>query len=217
MPKQVADSTHEMAGPVPATFQQGDCGRAALAPVADGCENGADHEAAIRRYAVQRRLPERSVEAWLKLGAEGARMLLELSVALKLRTGQLAAVIELVAEIALREGTTAVSVLKRGEITSIAKGVGSAPERASKLLNVLRILRYPELNRALAKLQSAVEALRLPRSVTVGLPKDLSSGQLSIEIRAGSLAELDEAVRALREASARFSEIFDSLEGADEL
>jgi hypothetical protein len=176
----------------------------------------AAEQAAIRRFGQKRHLPQRSVEAWLALGADAGRMLLGLSAALNLRTGQLAAVLDMLPEVALREGVSPAAVLARPEIKRIAAAPGSAPERASKLLAALRVLRYPRLSRALAKLQGQIEALRMPAGAAVMLPRELSSGQLVIELRVGSTTELDGALDALRQRRIQLALIFELLGGANE-
>jgi hypothetical protein len=173
-------------------------------------------DAAIRRFGQERHLPEHCVKNWLALGAEASLMLFKLSVALKLRTGQLVAVIEMLREIALREGVSAKAVLARPEIQHLIGAPGSAPERASKLLATLRVMRYPQLNRALEKLKKHIETLRMPASVAVKLPKELSSGRLVIELRIARATELDSALAALCQHRDQLALILELLGGADE-
>jgi hypothetical protein len=177
----------------------------------------ADDEVAIHRFAQQRHLPQRSIGAWLGLGADAARMVLELSAALRLRTGQLAVLLEILPEIALREGVNAAAVLARPEIKRLATAPGAAPARAHELLNALRALRYPRLSRMLTILQSHIEALHMPPTVTIALPRELNSGQLVIELRAGSTGELDQALSALHQRRGQLAHILELLDGIDEL
>jgi hypothetical protein len=157
---------------------------------------------AIRAWAAQRRVDRAHLERWLKLDETSAAALLEAARALRLRVGQLHEALTMLDEIALVEGETVGAVLARPALKRILEGAGSAPARARAFVQALRATRFPRLARALERLKAEVAALRLPRTVTVVLPRDLASDELRIEIRARSAAELGESIAAL-ERSAR--------------
>ena len=96
-------------------------------------------------------------------------------------------------------------------------GGGSLPARASALIDKLRELRYPRLTRTRATLEAAVAAMRLPKGVTVVLPKDLSSDELMIRLTARTAAELDKLLAALAERKEEINALFKTLGGSDEL
>ncbi len=73
--------------------------------------------------------------------------MLEIARVFRLRTGQLKTALEMLEEIAVREHVTVAAVLDRPEIRRIADGPGSAPSRASALLEALRTIRYPLLQK----------------------------------------------------------------------
>lgn len=66
-------------------------------------QGSAATESAIMVWAAQRRLPRASLEKWLAFGGPERLALLEVARGLRFRTGQLAAALELLEEIALRE------------------------------------------------------------------------------------------------------------------
>ncbi len=104
--------------------------------------------------------------------------MLDIARVIRLRTGQLMTALETLEEIAVREHVTVAGVLDRPEIRRIAGGPGSAPSRASALLEALRTFATLCLKKnAGADLRSEVSALKLPRGISVVLPKELGSDE----------------------------------------
>src|SRR5271168_2549817 len=149
-----------------------------------------DIEAQIRNLAAERRLPPSHLERWLAMDSPSRGALLGVALALRLRTGQLVTALDTLDEIAVREHITVAAVLDRPEIRRIASGSGSAPSRASTLLEALRTLRYPLLKQMQEQLRSEVSALKLPRGISIDLPKELGSDELVVALRVRSAAEL---------------------------
>jgi len=172
---------------------------------------------ALRKWAAEHHIPQAAVDRWLELGESDAMALLTVARDLRLRTGQLLSALEMLAEIGVREGQGAASVLARDELRPIIHGGGSRPARASALIDKLRELRYPRLTRTRATLEAAVAAMRLPKGVTVVLPKDLSSDELMIRLTARTAAELDKLLAALAERKEEINALFKTLGGSDEL
>ena len=109
--------------------------------------------------------------------------LLDIANVLRLRTGQLVMVIDLLEEVAVREQVAAADILDRPEIRRIASGPGSAPSRASALLEALRMLRFPRLKKMRQQLRAEISALRLPRAISLDLPKNLGSDEVTVSLR----------------------------------
>src|SRR5262249_5000124 len=115
-----------------------------------------DLEAEIRDLAARRRLPQASLARWLQLDEPGRAALLKLAHALRLRTGQLVATLDLLDEISVREQSGAAEILARPPLRRVATGSGSAPERARELLDQLRAIRFPRLRETTKRLEAAV-------------------------------------------------------------
>src|ERR1035441_8069527 len=109
--------------------------------------NADEIDAQIRMLADGRRLPPSHLARWLAMDPASRAAILDIARVIRLRTGQLMSPIETLEEIAVREHVTVAGILDRPEIRRIAGGPGSAPSRASALLEALRTLRYPLLKR----------------------------------------------------------------------
>jgi hypothetical protein len=144
----------------------------------------------IRALAGERRLPASHLARWLAMDPASRTALLDIASALRLRTGQLLTALDTLEEIAVREQVSVAAILDRPEIRCIANAPGSAPSRASALLEALRALRYPLLKKMQEQLRSEVAALKLPRGISIDLPKDLGSDELTVSLRVRSAIEL---------------------------
>lgn len=175
------------------------------------------YRTAVQEWAAAHHLPQSAVDRWLELGETDALAILAVARDLRLRTGQLLSALEMLAEIGVREGRGAASVLARDELRPIIRGGGSRPQRASALIDKLRELRYPRLARTRSKLEAAVAAMRLPPGVSVVLPKDLSSDELMIRLTVGTGAKLDKLLAALAERKDELKALIEALGGSDEI
>ena len=153
-------------------------------------------DAEIRMLAEDRRLPATHLERWLAFDEVSRRELLALARKVRFRTGQLITALELLEEIAVRERVTAAEVLSRDEIGRVADGSGSGPARASALIEALRKIRFPRL-----------------RAISVDLPKELGSDELTVSLRVRSADDLGRLVAALNRSSARLARIVEMLGG----
>lgn len=172
-----------------------------------------DISQAVRAWAESRHLDRAHLERWLALDADSAAAMLEAAARLRLRTGQLQGALEILEEIALVEATQLSAVLARAPLKRILEGAGPAPARARAFVDELRAMRFPRLGRALEQLKAEVATLKLPRTTTVALPKDLGSDELRIEIRVRSATEFKESLRALTERADGVERILDLLGG----
>jgi|SRR5271168_2599316 len=172
-----------------------------------------ERDAEIRITAAQRRLPTAHLDRWLAMEVASRGALLALARKLGLRTGQLVSALELLEEIAVRERTTAAEVLARDEIRRIADAPGSAPARASAFLEALRQIRFPRLKTMEHRLRAEIAALKLPSRISIVLPKELGSDDLTISLQVRSGDELRKLVGALNRSSTELARIVEMLGG----
>ena len=176
-----------------------------------------DVEAEIRDLSTRRRLPQAYLERWLHLDQSGRSALLELARALKFRTGQLVAALDLLEEISVREQTSAAKILARPPLRRLVTASGPAPERAHAVLEELRAIRFPRLRETTERLKAAIAALRLPRGIRILLPRELASDELTIQLAASAPRELDHLLDALLEKRGDFARILAMIGGDDDV
>jgi hypothetical protein len=173
----------------------------------------ADIDQQIRAIAAERRLPSSHLARWLAMDPPSRAAMLDISRTLRLRTGQLVTALDTLDEISVREHVTIASILDRSEIRRIANGTGSTPSRASALVEALRTLRYPLLKRMQEQLRSEVSALKLPRGISIDLPQELGSDELTVSLRVRSGADLAHLLQALDKRRTGLTRIIEMLGG----
>ncbi|HUA33241.1 MAG TPA: hypothetical protein VMA09_06525 [Candidatus Binataceae bacterium] len=139
--------------------------------------------------------------------------ILETARTLKLRTGQLVVTIEELDEISVREQTTPAEILARDSLRRIIENAGSAPGRARAFVDKLNAVRFPMLRQTSDDLAAAVAALKLPRGVSVVLPKALSSDELAVALKFRTMAELERMLAVLDASRPALGRILDKLGG----
>ncbi len=175
--------------------------------------NADDLDARIHELAAERRIPQSHVARWLAMDLPSRAAMLNIARVLRLRTGQLVTALDTLDEIAVRERVTVAAILDRPEVRRVANGPGSAPSRASALLEALRTLRYPQLRKMQDELRAEVSALKLPRGISLDLPKELGSDELTVSLRVRSAAELAHLLGALDQKRAGLTRIIEMLAG----
>ena len=173
----------------------------------------ADIDQQIRTIAAERRLPASHLARWLAMDPPSRAALLHLASRLRLRTGQLVTALEMLEEIAVRERVSVAAILESPEVRRTAISSGSAPSRASALLEALRTLRYPLLKKMQEQLRSEVSALKLPRGISIDLPKDLGSDEVTVSLRVRNAAELANLLDALDQKRSGLTRIIEMLGG----
>jgi hypothetical protein len=172
--------------------------------------------AAIRACAGNRHLDEAHTEKWLSMLTPSRMALLDVAERLNLRTGQLAAAIDLLDEIEIRDGASPAQTLARDEIRRACLAQGSGPWRAAAFIEALRKIRFPRLREAIERLSAAVAALKLPSGIRVGLPKDLGSDEMTIHLSARTAQDLEKVIDALVEKKAGLVRIANLIGGDDD-
>ncbi|HVA80894.1 MAG TPA: hypothetical protein VNF29_08205 [Candidatus Binataceae bacterium] len=172
---------------------------------------------AIRALAAARRLPESHLARWLAMDEQSRSVFLELAGAIRLRTGQIVQALELLGEIAVREGKTSAEILAAPELARISARAGSAPEQARAFIDALRAIRFPRLRQAAERLEREIAALRLPRGISIVLPRELGSDVLTICLEVAREADLERALAVLADRRAAIARIAVMLGGSDEI
>ena len=175
--------------------------------------NAYEIDAQIRELAAERRIPQSHVDRWLAMDLPSRAAMLDIARTLRLRTGQLVTALETLDEIAVRERVTVAAILDRPEVRRVAIGPGSAPSRASALLEALRTLRYPLLKRMQERLRSEISELKLPRGIAIDLPRELGSDELTVSLRVRSAVELAHLLNALDRSRPGLTRIIEMLGG----
>ena len=175
--------------------------------------NADETDTQVRELAAERRLPQSHLARWLAMDSLSRAAMLDIAHILRLRTGQLVTALDIVEEISVRDQMTVAAILDLPEIRRIANGSGSAPSRASALLEALRTLRYPLLKRMQEKLRAEVSALKLPRGISIGLPKELGSDEVTVSLRVRSGTELSHLLDALDRSRSGLTRIIEMLGG----
>ena len=124
--------------------------------------------------------------------------MLDIAAALRLRTGQLVTAIDTLDEIAVRERRHGRRYSRPARNSAHCQCAPAPRRRArARLLEALRTLRYPLLKRMQEQLRTEVSALKLPRGISIDLPKDLGSDELTVSLQVRSGAELAHLLDAL--------------------
>ena len=173
-------------------------------------------ELRLRRWAEEKSLPPAHVQKWVELDEPGRTRLLELAETLKMRAGQCVAALGLLEEIAIRESQTIAEILDRPAFQRIVDSPGSGPGRVRLMINELRAIRYPQLNRAAKGLAERIAALKLPPGVKIALPRDLASDELRIQIVTHGTVETEEALRCLTAKTPDLIRLAGTLSGLDD-
>ena len=171
----------------------------------------------IRDLAQRRHLPDAHLERWLNLDEANRKAVFEAATTLKLRTGQMAAALDLIEEICVREKTDATALLSRPALRRLFDSAGSAPQRAAQFLDELRAIRYPRLRAMTQRLEKAVAAMRLPREIAVVLPRDLASDELTIQLKVADARGLERVLQVLSEKRSELYSILSAMGGGDEI
>lgn len=172
-------------------------------------------ESRLREFAEEKSLPLAHVQKWLALDEPGRTRLLEMAETLKMRTGQCVAALALLEELSIREGQTIAEILDRPTLRRILNSRGSGPGRARLVLDELRALRYPQLNRATQRLAEQVAALNLPATIKIVLPRELASDEVRVEIAVHGKAEMEQALGSVIAKSRDLVRLAELLAGLD--
>jgi hypothetical protein len=179
-------------------------------------ENDNEVERRLHRWAEAKSLPLLHVQKWLALDEPGRTRLLELAEGLRMHTGQFITAFGLLEEIAVRESRPLEEVINLPSLRRTLDSPGSGPRRARLMLDELRRLRYPQLQRAGERLAEETAAIKLPPGIRIVLPRDLGSDVMRIEISAHGSLEMEQLLASLITKSSELVRLAAMLSGADE-
>ena len=157
-------------------------------------------ESAVRAYAADKRFAAATVTRWLAQSPGDRDALLDLAARLRLGENQLRDVLDDLAAIGARRGCGLAAVLDDVALQAVLARPLGRNDAIRALKQVLRRLRYPQLNDAEQRLAELGRALRLPAGVQLTLPENLEGEHVAVTLRARSAAELRGQARALAAA-----------------
>jgi hypothetical protein len=175
--------------------------------------NSAEADARLQRWADAKALPPVYAQKWRALDEASRTRLLEIAEKLKMHTGQFIVSLVLLEEIAVREGQLVCEILNKASLVRVLNSGGSGPGRARALLDQLRLLRYPRLERTTKRLLEAVSTIGFPPGIKIILPRDLASAELRVEIVAHGRAEMEELLSYVEAKSDELARLAGMLSG----
>lgn len=170
----------------------------------------------IRAFAAARRFSATTVERWLRFAERDRVVLLRLAERLRLGENQFRDLLDWSEEIAVRERCSVADVWQREALTSVLARPLGRNEMIVAVKAALRLLRFPQLAAAEARLAELIRRLKLPRAIQVRLPEHLEGNEVRIELAGRSAAALRDHAAALQRAldAPLVEEIFRALEEA---
>jgi hypothetical protein len=169
----------------------------------------------ITAYAGQKHLSAQTLGRWQAWAPEGQTALLALAEKLQLGENQLRDFLDWSEEISSRDGAAIHEILARPEVRRPLDAQLSRNDKLKAVKDALRRLRYPQLSHLEGELRAAVKALDLGGRVRVSFPPALAGDEVTIEVKARSVSELDESLSLLRQRidEGALQHIFDLLAG----
>lgn len=153
----------------------------------------------ITTYAQEKHLSARTLARWQTWAADDQAAFLSLVQTLQIGENHIRDLLDWLEEIRLRDGVTVCDVLARPEIARPLAAQLGRNDRLKAVKEALRKVRYPRLSRLEEKVRAAVKALDLGGRVRVSFPSVLEGDEMTIEIKARSVQELDDSVTRLRQ------------------
>lgn len=168
----------------------------------------------IITYAREKHLSAHTLARWQAWTEEDQAAFLTIVQDLQLGENHLRDFLDWLEEIAARDGGTVCQVLAQGDIRRALETKLARNDKLKVVKDALRRLRYPHLSRLEEGLRAAVKALDLGSRVRVSFPPALEGDEITIEIKARTVKELDESLTRLRQrvAEGGVQRVFDLLD-----
>jgi ParB/RepB/Spo0J family partition protein len=142
-----------------------------------------DLEEAIRKAIAHEEISIKAVKALVELERPSQKIVFEWIVALKLNLNQQMRFIEYAQDISMRDGVTIPELLSEEIFLEIAEDPRlNNPQKAKKVLETLRVRRYPRLARAQHDVQRAISALSLPPAAVIHYDPYLENPNYHLQI-----------------------------------
>src|SRR5262249_31603149 len=148
----------------------------------------------ILAYAQHKHLSVQTLARWQAWAEEDQGALLQLAEELQLGENHVRDFVDWLEEIVLRDGGTIRDVLSQPDLRRLRESGQSRNDRLKAVKESLRRLRYPQLSRLEDDLRTAVKALALGSRVRVSFPPAFEGDEVTIEITARNVKELDDSV-----------------------
>jgi HTH domain found in ParB protein len=167
-------------------------------------------EEAIRKAIAHEEISIKAAKALLELECTSQKIVFERIVALKLNLNQQIKFIEYARDISIRDGLTTRELFSEGTFLKILDDPRlNNPQKAKKVLEALRVRRYPRLARAQHDVQRAISALSLPPEAVIRYDPYLEDPNYKLQIGFKDGKALRKTIRALH--------VLDELEAIPEL
>ena len=172
----------------------------------------------ILAYSKARGFHHHTVQRWLGLGEPDRETLLTLAHGLNVGQNHLRDLLDMLGEIALRDGVSFAAILNReGPSHVMSDPRLGRNDKLKRLKDELRRLRFPRMARIEAQIQKRIREMRLSPRILVTVPRGLEGGAVTIAVKAKSHDELKrlfgEAAQAVEGEGMR--DIFSLLRGEE--
>ncbi|MBI3300985.1 MAG: hypothetical protein HYZ72_02755 [Deltaproteobacteria bacterium] len=170
----------------------------------------------IIAYAQQKHLSAQTLARWQAWAENDQAAFLALAQELQLGENHLRDFLDWLEEVVLRDGGTTRDLLARPEIRRPLAAKLARNDKLKAVKDALRKLRYPRLSRLEEDLRAAVKALDLGSRVRVSFPPTFEGDEVTVEIKARNVKELDESLARLRQRveDGALQRVFDLLDQA---
>ena len=172
----------------------------------------------VHAYGSAKGFHKQTLERWLGLSEADRAALLDLAQGLKLGENHFRDFLDWLEEIALRDGLSFRDVLGSAALARISSDprLGRS-DKLKRMKEELRRLRFPRLARLEEESRKRVQEMKLSPRIQVSFPPGLEGGELSVQMKASSRAELEKSVRELAESLEKkaMKEIFELLNGRE--
>ncbi|MBI1994470.1 MAG: hypothetical protein HYS67_08715 [Deltaproteobacteria bacterium] len=170
----------------------------------------------VRAYGSAKGFHQQTLDRWLGLSEVDRAALLDLAQGLKLGENHFRDFLDWLEEIALRDGLSFRDVLDGAALARISSDprLGRG-DKLKRMKEELRRLRFPRLARLEDEIQRRVQEMKLGPLIQISFPPGLEGGELTVQIKAASHAELEKSARELAESLEKkaMKEIFELLSG----
>jgi hypothetical protein len=170
----------------------------------------------ITTYAQQKHLSVQTLARWQAWTEDDQAAFLALAAELQLSENHLRDFLDWLEETTLRDGGTIRELLARPEIRRPLEAKLGRNDKLKAIKDALRKFRYPRLSRLQEDLRAAVKVLDLGSRVHISFPPACEGDEVTVEIKARNVKELDESLSRLRRRvdDGAVQRMFDLLEQA---
>ena len=156
------------------------------------------HETSVASYAQHKRLSQATLGRWQAWAEADQQALLTFAQELQLGENQLRDFLDWLEDIRARDGGTIAEVLHQPQIQRPFSAQQSRNDKLKAVKDALRKLRYPRLSRLEEQLTAHVKTLDLGRQVHISFPPAFEGDEISLEIKARNVQDLQQTIIRLQ-------------------